>query len=173
MGRRKNPNPLPPHRPLKPIDWDYVDELIEAGANGMQIAGACKMHHNTFYERFQIEKGTAFTEYRSSREPGGQAVVLYEQMKSVRKGNVQMLIHLGKERCGQTKGNENATSENRNAVVYEQSRQEMESPLHSRATVLTDLETEPHLPHQECTGEKGSVPNELGTEDTLGGETQL
>lgn len=173
MPRKKNPNPLPAHRPLIPIDWDYVDELIEAGANGVQIAGACKMHPVTFYERFQREKGVSFTIYSSTMEPGGQAVVLHEQMKSIRKGNVQMLIHLGKERCGQTKGNENTTSEDRNSVVYEQSRKEMESSLQSRATIITDLETEQHLPHQECAGEKGSVPDELGAEDTLGGETQL
>src|SRR5258706_13001922 len=99
------------------------------------------------------------------RVPWGQAVVLHEQMKSVRKGNVQMLIHLGKERCGQNKGNENTTSEDRNSVVYEQSRKEMEPSLQSRANVLTDLETEQHLPHQECPGKESYASHELASED--------
>ena len=85
-----------------------------------------------------------------------------------------MLKILGEEWLGQGKGqSESFNNDDREAVVNEQSRQEMAPPLHNRATVLTDLETEPPLLHQECAGEETTLRNELGAEDIVGGEAQL
>lgn len=91
----------PRGRPRAPIDWAYVDQLILSGCNGAQIAGALDMHPISFYKRFEEEKNEIFTNYQPIREKGGQAIILHKQMSVAKNGNVQMLMFLGKERCGQ------------------------------------------------------------------------
>ena len=82
-----------------------------------------------------------------------------------------MLKILGEEWLGQGKGqSECAEDDDRSAILDEQDKQEVASPLHNRATVLTDLETEQSLPHKECTGSETIVSDELGTTDSMGRE---
>ena len=38
MPRAPKKNPKPAHRPQKEIKWDIVDELLEAGCSGVEIA---------------------------------------------------------------------------------------------------------------------------------------
>jgi len=93
----------PKHRPLIPIDWKAVDQMILSGLNGRQIAGLLDISDDTFYERFQIEKGSSFSGYRPLRKEGGDGMILMRQFKSAMNGNTQMLKLLGEERLGQGK----------------------------------------------------------------------
>lgn len=103
MPRR--PTGEPAHRPLIPIDWQKVDQMVLAGLSGTQIAGILDIHHDTFYDRFRIEKGISFSEYRPRRKEGGDGLLLLKQWQSAMKGNTKMLQLLGEERLGQGKKN--------------------------------------------------------------------
>jgi len=60
-------------RPLKEINWDVVDNLIEAGCNGIEIAGYFRIQKCTFYDRFEKEYGVSFQNYHSEPQEGGKA----------------------------------------------------------------------------------------------------
>ncbi|HEY1646089.1 MAG TPA: hypothetical protein VGF75_07065 [Candidatus Saccharimonadales bacterium] len=101
---RKGPK-KPAHRPLKPIDWDFVDERLEAGCLGTEIAPHFDMHPNTFYERTLLEKGVSFTEYSLQKKSKGESNLRYLQYKralgETDRGDNTLLIWLGKNRLGQ------------------------------------------------------------------------
>ena len=103
--RRDRIKPLDIGRPIKPINWDIVDELLLSGCSGAQIAGQFDMHPETFYERCQIEKGTGFTGYSSTRTAKGEAILKHHQYKKAigktKDGDTTLLVHLGKCRLGQ------------------------------------------------------------------------
>jgi hypothetical protein len=160
--------------PLIPIDWKLVDQMILAGSSGIEIAGALDVCHDTFYDRFRIEHGVAFSAYRAKRRFGGHGMLRIKQFQSAMRGNTAMMKILGEEWLGQGKGNsESSDDSERNEVLAEQSRQEMAASLHERTTVLSGLEDEQPLSHQECTGEEDQVRDELGTKDSMGGKAQL
>lgn len=98
-------------RPIKHIDWDLVDELLEAGANGPQIAPYFDLHPHTFYDRVQKEKGTTFTNYSSQKKAKGDADLLLTQFRKAKglsdKGDNTLLIFLGKVRLSQKENQEN------------------------------------------------------------------
>jgi hypothetical protein len=88
-------------RPYKPIDWKRVDELLEAGCTGGEIAPHFNMHHDTFYERVQTDHGVTFTEYADKKRQKGGSLIREKQYKKALKGDNSMLIWLGKNRLGQ------------------------------------------------------------------------
>ena len=167
----RKPIPRLPQRPCAPIDWKKVEVMMLAGCSGEEIAGSVGVHHDTFYRRFQQEYGTSFTLASHSKKKAGHGNIRSRQYIAALNGNTQMLKILGEEWLGQGKGqSECAEDDDRSAIVDEQDKQEMATPLHNRATVLTDLETEQSLPHKECTGSETIVSDELGTTDSMGRE---
>ena len=98
-------NPNTGGRPEKVIDWDILDELLEAGNNGVDCAHFFHMNHHTLYDKVKAKYGMGFTEYLQSKHSDGKAKILRAQYRkaldSDSPGNVQLLLHLGKVRCGQ------------------------------------------------------------------------
>lgn len=92
-------------RPEKPINWELVDRMIEAQCTGVEIAGACGMHWDTFFTRFRKHHGISFTDYSTQKAQSGLGIIkLAQYQKAINnsaKGNVQMLIYLGKVLLGQ------------------------------------------------------------------------
>lgn len=89
-------------RPQKPIDWELVDELLEAGCLGTEIAPYFDMHHETFYRRVQEKYGISFTEYSSEKRSIGDSLIRKVQFdKAVKDKDTSMLIFLGKVRLEQ------------------------------------------------------------------------
>ena len=92
-------------RPPKPIDWELVDQLLEAGCDGVEVAAEFDMHPQTFYDRVRKEYGMIFTEYAGTKHSKGKGALRLEQHKKAfnykTKGSTQMLIWLGKVRLGQ------------------------------------------------------------------------
>jgi hypothetical protein len=116
--RRADARPPKSGRPIKPIDWDVVDELCRWGCNGVEVASYFDMHPDNFYERCQLEKGTGFTGYSTSKKPKGDALLKGKQYTQALKGNTTLLVHLGKTRLGQAEPKDgNVTEDTLKAFV--------------------------------------------------------
>lgn len=101
----KTPHSGKTGRPEKPINWDLVDRMIEAQCTGVEIAGSCGIYPKTFYIRFRAHHGISFDAYRTNKAQSGLGIIkLAQYQKAINnssKGNVQMLIYLGKVLLGQ------------------------------------------------------------------------
>lgn len=112
MPRPKKANPIPNHRPEKPIDWDKVDQLLLAGCLGTEIAPHFNMHPTTFYDRVQIKYGMTFTLYSCQKHQEGDSLLRAAQYKNAMKGNTTMQIWLGKNRLKQKEGDDKGAPPN-------------------------------------------------------------
>lgn len=94
-----------PGRPEKPIDWEKVDYLIEAGCKCNEIAAYFHMHYDNFGDRVKKKYGKVFTEYAAEIRPKGEASLRVQQYEKALgltdKGDNTMLIWLGKQRLEQ------------------------------------------------------------------------
>lgn len=88
-------------RPEKPIDWELVDKLLEAGCLGTEIAPHFDMHPKTFYERVVQKHNVTFTEYSLEKCSKGDSALRSKQFEEALKGDKMMLIWLGKQRLAQ------------------------------------------------------------------------
>lgn len=89
-------------RPETPIDWKKVDELLQSGCNGAEIAAFYGIHQNTFYDRVAAKYNMSFTQYLTLKRSHGDALIREAQYnKAVKKLDNTMLIWLGKQRLGQ------------------------------------------------------------------------
>jgi hypothetical protein len=102
MNRGKRPVGRPP----KPIDWDFVEELLMSGSHGTEIASHFDMHHNTFYEAVQDKYGLNFTELKEEKREKGNSLIRMKQFQKALgitdTGDNTLLIWLGKNRLSQT-----------------------------------------------------------------------
>jgi len=87
MPRPKKKNPKPAHRPQKEIDWNLVDEMLEAHCTGTQVAAVLGIHVDTLYIRTQQEKGTGFSDYSQSKKEVGKSVAHRVQYNLMKEGN--------------------------------------------------------------------------------------
>ena len=91
-------------RPLKEINWDVVDKLIEAGCSGIEIAGKFHIKDDTFYRRFEKEYKCRFGDYRGNASEGGAAdirsMLHAKSLNNKAPGNMTGLIFLARCRLG-------------------------------------------------------------------------
>ncbi len=92
-------------RPEKPIDWEIVDRLLEAGCTATEICPFFNIHADTLCRRIVDEKGMLFTDYAAEMHAKGDANIKATQyMKAIGQStlgdNVQ-LVWLGKNRLKQ------------------------------------------------------------------------
>lgn len=88
-------------RPVKPIDWQKVDQLLLAGCTGTEIAPHFDMHEDTFYKRVEDQYGMGFTAYCSLKRCQGDSILRAKQFEQAIKGDKTMLVWLGKNRLNQ------------------------------------------------------------------------
>lgn len=95
----------PISRPQKEIDWRVVDEYLEAGCTGTEIAGRLGTCADTLYNRCEREKGVTFSAYSQEKKSSGEALLRKIQYdKAIGKtdqGDNTLLIWLGKTRLEQ------------------------------------------------------------------------
>lgn len=91
-------------RPEKPIDWDYVEKALIAGATQAKLAKSVGLHPDNLHDRFLKHYGMSFTDYAGMKSPYGEVVLQIKQFEKAMKGNTQMLIWLGKNRLDQRDG---------------------------------------------------------------------
>lgn len=84
-----------------PIDWGEVDEWLEAGCKGTEVASLLGISDDTLYERCSKEKGTTFSIYSAKKKASGEANLKWKQHKVALAGDRGMLIWLGKQRLSQ------------------------------------------------------------------------
>lgn len=79
------------------IDWDKVDEHLQARCSGAAIARQLGIHSNTLYQRCKEDKGVEFVTYQQEKRAEGDDMLRLAQFKEAIKGNTSMLIWLGKQ----------------------------------------------------------------------------
>lgn len=95
--KEKQPNEdKKPGRPKVIIDWDRVDELLQAHCTGTQVAADLNIHPETLYDKCKEEHNTGFSEYSRQKKESGVSLLKETQFKSALKGNIPMQIFLGK-----------------------------------------------------------------------------
>jgi hypothetical protein len=91
-------------RPLKEINWDLVDKLIEAGCNGLEIAAKFRIDADTFYGRFKKEYECSFQDYSVKGQEGGKAEIKTmlhaKALNNKAPGNTTLLMFLARCRLG-------------------------------------------------------------------------
>jgi len=91
-----------PGREPRPIDWEYVNRLAEAGSSGREIAATIGVSSETLYERTFKEHRINWASYCQKYDEKGKAALrLAQHDKAIKKQNVIMLIWLGKQRLNQ------------------------------------------------------------------------
>jgi len=93
-------------RPAAKIDWDLVDEYLEAGCEGVEIAGLLGVHPETLYNHCETEHKMGFSHYRATKRAKGDAILRKVQYDIAKEGDKAMLIWLGKNRLGQAEKQE-------------------------------------------------------------------
>ena len=100
---------MDPNRKKKPrgcskkiINWEFVDNLLIAGCNGVQIAANLGIHPDTLYIRCEREKGVVFSAYLSEKRSKGNSMLLAKQFQMAYEGDKTMLVWLGKQRLDQS-----------------------------------------------------------------------
>lgn len=95
------PTGNPRGRPEKPIDWEYVDVLLEAGCTGSEIASVFNIHAETFYDRVKDKYGMLYTNYAGIVRQRGDTLLRKAQYEKALDKDNTMLIWLGKHRLDQ------------------------------------------------------------------------
>ncbi len=91
----------PTGRPRKIIDWTAVDKLCGMFATEHEIASWCGCSVDTLARACKSEKGLAFAEYYEQKNAKGRISLRRKQIQLALKGNVVMLIWMGKQHLGQ------------------------------------------------------------------------
>lgn len=128
LKHRKN---RPEGRPLKKIDWEKVDKMLEAGCLGTEIAGYFNMHSDTFYDRLRIEKGVGFSEYRDRKHQKRNSLLRMKQFQQAMTGNTSLLIWLGKQHLEQADEHKHAHQITIKSVSYKEAYEQLEKKAES------------------------------------------
>lgn len=103
--REREKHPFGNKGPRTKIDWDRVDELIEAGCTKDQIAPFFGISTSCFTEHMHLVKGETFSSYCQKIRSRGDALLLEAQFKKAigktKLGDTQLLQFLGKVRLNQ------------------------------------------------------------------------
>ncbi len=85
------------------IDWNQVGEWISKGAKGTEIANRLGINDKTLYRRCLEDLKITFAEFSAQKKAVRNITILEKQMELALSGtgNLQMLIWLGKQYCGQ------------------------------------------------------------------------
>lgn len=88
-------------RPKAYVDWNKVDNFLQAQCDGVSIAGILGMHPDTLYRVCAKEKKMTFSAYSALKKAEGVEMLKAVQYQNAMSGNVVMQIWLGKQYAGQ------------------------------------------------------------------------
>ena len=89
-------------RPKVNIDWERVNELLEADCEGTEIAAYLGIVPNTLYRRCEEDHKISFSKYLQEKKAKGNSLLKEKQFNTAMSGDRTMLIWLGKQRLGQS-----------------------------------------------------------------------
>ena len=82
-------------------DWKQVESMCAINCTGQEIAGVMGMHYDTLVARIKETYRLNFSDYYAIHNAKGAVSLRRKQYDSAMGGNIQMLIHLGKNYLGQ------------------------------------------------------------------------
>lgn len=92
-------------RPQADIDWKKVDDLLEAGCSGVEIASHFGLNPITLYDRCLTDHGIIFSKYSQEKHAKGDSILRAHQYAKALglkdTGDNTLLIWLGKTRLKQ------------------------------------------------------------------------
>jgi hypothetical protein len=100
---------MPSGRPCKPIDWEIVESMIEAGCTLTGIASRFRIDPTNFSDQFVNRYGVLFTYYAAKLRCTGIDNIRHIQYQKALEGNTQMLTILGREWLGQEREQKQAS----------------------------------------------------------------
>ena len=89
-------------RPRKEVDWETVNKLCGIHCTGEEIASVLEVSYDTLQRRCQEKHDCGFADYYKKASSNGKISLRRQQYAVAMKGNVSMLIWLGKNWLGQT-----------------------------------------------------------------------
>lgn len=104
-------------RPLAVIDWEIVDELMEAGCTGVEIASYFGLYPDTLYARVEDKYKCGFSAYLHQKRSVGDALIRKTQFDVAIDKDKTMLIWLGKQRLDQREPEQKTSNLNESAFV--------------------------------------------------------
>ncbi|GAI19955.1 unnamed protein product [marine sediment metagenome] len=84
------------------VDFEVVNEKLSNFCDGIEIAAYLGISFDTLERRIKQEFNADFADYKAQKKAIGTGSLRELQMDQARKGNVSMLIFLGKNYLGQT-----------------------------------------------------------------------
>lgn len=88
-------------RPIKEINWVNVDKLCTIQCTQEEIASFCDVSVDTLERACRREHDMSFAEFYKEKAAKGRISIRRAQFQCAEKGNVSMLIWLGKQYLGQ------------------------------------------------------------------------
>lgn len=87
----------PPGRPRKEVNWKKAEQLASEFCTGEEIAATLGMSYSNFLRKLREHGFEHFDDWYKKGNQKGRASLRSLQWKSAKKGNVVMLIWLGKQ----------------------------------------------------------------------------
>ncbi len=82
-------------------EWEKIELYMKSGATQKRIAESFGMEPDTLRARLQEKYGDSYHNINESFRRSGELLIEATQFQKALQGNVQLLIWLGKVRCGQ------------------------------------------------------------------------
>lgn len=98
-------------RPKSEIDWGKVDELLEAGCLGTEVAAFLGVNPATLYDRCFIDNKKLFSEYSQEKQSKGDSILRKAQFDKALSGDTSLMIWMGKCRLKQIDASQLAASQ--------------------------------------------------------------
>lgn len=89
------------YNPIKEIDWNRVDRLLEAGCTAHEIAADQNVFIGSFYTQCLNSKGCKWSDYKTIKRDCGKGELRLVQHSKATSGSDTMLKWLGEHRLGQ------------------------------------------------------------------------
>lgn len=91
---------------FKKINWKLFEQLCGRGCTRIEIAASMNVSEDTLSRAVEREKKMSYAAFLDLNRAKGKKNLRYKQYQIAMKGNVQMLIHLGKHVLDQTEKTE-------------------------------------------------------------------
>ncbi len=105
--------------PEKEFNWKLLDSVLQFGARLIDCSDMLELSDDTIQRRIKKEHDCTFSEYRNRKMSKMRMKLLQKQYDVAMKGNVSMLIWLGKNHLGQSdKIDENIKSTHKVELAY-------------------------------------------------------
>ena len=127
-------------RPVIKINWEDFDKLCHIQCTQEEIASFFDCSIDTVARAVKREKKMGYAEYFKRKSEGGKISLRRQQFQAAQKGNITMLIFLGKQYLGQSDKIEQRQNSHVEVTSKNQIVEEIESILKEKKEW-----TKPHL----------------------------